>query len=201
LNDFIKIENDDSMLVHFVSGLSADVFSSFIYTPSDIVKQHLQSQKEGKGKAKFSGSLDVIRKIYKQHGLKNGLFKGLSVNMMSDAPTSAFYFVGYEQLKILAKNVLGTKSVDDLPSWAYLASGGVAAGVLTAAFTPIDVIRIRLQVTNQHFDKADEPYKGFVQGAKKIFREEGLRAFWKGVTPSVLCVTLGTSITMVACLN
>ena len=200
LNNWIKIENDDSPIVHFVSGLSADICSSFIYTPSDIVKQHLQMEKE-KGKKKYTGNWDCISKLYKKHGLKNGLFKGLTLNMLSDAPTSAFYFVGYEQLKILAKKLLDKKSVDDLPGWVYLSCGGLASGVLTAAFNPLDVVRIRLQVTNQNFEPGKEPYTGFFQAAKKIAKEEGYNAFWKGITPSVLCVTVGTAITMVACKN
>eukprot|EP01080_Neovahlkampfia_damariscottae_P005111 gene5111-8709_t len=198
LNNWIHIENDDSPIVHFISGLSADVFSSFIYTPSDIVKQHLQMEQEDR-KKKYTGNWDCIKKIYKNHGLKNGLFKGYMLNMLSDAPTSAFYFVGYEQLKILAKNMLNKKSVDDLPGWVYLTCGGVTSGFLTGVFNPLDVIRIRLQVTNQNFEAGNEPYKGFFHTAAKIAKEEGYNAFWKGITPSVLCVSIGTAITMVAC--
>ena len=51
---------------------------------------------------------------------------------------------------------------------------GVPAASLV---TPADVIKTRLQVAAR---KGQTTYSGLVDCARKIWREEGGRAFWKG---------------------
>lgn len=60
-------------------------------------------------------------------------------------------------------------------------AGGVGCGLAGFATNPCDVIKVR----NQQF--ADVPkYKTFRGTAASIFREEGVRGFYKGASASVL---------------
>jgi len=55
-----------------------------------------------------------------------------------------------------------------------LPNAGAPAASLT---TPADVIKTRLQVVAR---KGQTTYSGLIDCARKIFREEGFQAFWKG---------------------
>jgi solute carrier family 25 aspartate/glutamate transporter 12/13 len=59
-----------------------------------------------------------------------------------------------------------------------LFTAGLIAGVPAAALvTPADVIKTRLQVVAR---SGQTTYTGVCDAARKIMREEGPRAFWKG---------------------
>ena len=58
--------------------------------------------------------------------------------------------------------------------------------VASVAVNPADVIKTRLQVINR---KQGEPtYTGIIDCAKKIFRNEGLKAFYKGAVPRIIVI-------------
>lgn len=66
-------------------------------------------------------------------------------------------------------------------------AGGIAS---TAALHPTDLIKVRLQVQHVGFGDTgvanpQQRYKGIVHAAKLIFKEEGVRGFYKGVVPGM----------------
>jgi hypothetical protein len=73
LNERFKIEKDNNMFVHFISGCVADISSAIIYTPSEVIKQKLQIQDNNKI---YKGTTDLYFHILKNEGFK-GLFKVL----------------------------------------------------------------------------------------------------------------------------
>lgn len=57
---------------------------------------------------------------------------------------------------------------------------GAIAGIPAASLvTPADVIKTRLQVVAR---QGQTTYTGIPDAARKIMKEEGFRAFWKGTT-------------------
>jgi solute carrier family 25 (adenine nucleotide translocator) protein 4/5/6/31 len=60
--------------------------------------------------------------------------------------------------------------------------GGVAASISKTIASPIEVIKIRLQLQNALLDKnlIDMPYKGIYDCFKKLYIEDGLYAYYKG---------------------
>ncbi|XP_047155038.1 S-adenosylmethionine carrier 1, chloroplastic/mitochondrial isoform X2 [Vigna umbellata] len=67
---------------------------------------------------------------------------------------------------------------------------GAFAGALTGAITtPLDVIKTRLMVQG-----SANQYKGIVDCVQTIIKEEGPRAFLKGIGPRVLWIGIGGSI-------
>jgi solute carrier family 25 (mitochondrial thiamine pyrophosphate transporter), member 19 len=68
-------------------------------------------------------------------------------------------------------------------SFCPLLCGAVAGAASRLTTSPIDLLKIRLQV--QRFDP-ERKYRTLLQSIKTIYHEEGLRGFWKGTTPALV---------------
>lgn len=181
-------------LVHFVSGMFADLMGSFIWVPQDVVKQRLQVQKTSLVSAaadtvKYKGSLHCIKTIIKEEGFL-ALWTGFLPALAVYCPFVGIYFMTYEQAKRVFQKTRGYASVDDLPL-PYQLVGAASAGAIAAAVTsPLDIIKTRIQVGSD--------YKGAVDAARRIWTEEGPRAFTKGMGARILWIAPATTITMAA---
>ncbi|XP_075516312.1 mitochondrial thiamine diphosphate carrier 2-like isoform X2 [Primulina tabacum] len=85
----------------------------------------------------------------------------------------------------------------------HATAGAISGAVSRTATSPLDVIKIRFQVQLEPISQwaslrrdANGPskYTGMLQATKDIFREEGLRGFWRGNVPALLMVMPYTAI-------
>ena len=141
--------------------------------PLEIVKIRLQVQgelaKAGVESAKRQSALNIIRGLGAV-----GLYKGASACLLRDIPFSAIYFPAYAHLK---KDYFKESPTNRLGIGQLLLAGAVA-GMPAAYFTtPADVIKTRFQVETR---KGQTQYRNIVHAAATIWREEGVRAFFKG---------------------
>ncbi|KAF9135152.1 mitochondrial aspartate-glutamate transporter agc1 [Mortierella sp. 14UC] len=150
-----------------VAGGSQVVFTN----PLEIVKIRLQVAGEAAKSldAPRPGAVAIVRNL----GII-GLYKGASACLLRDIPFSAIYFPVYAHLK---KDVF-KEGPDHRLAISELLIAGAAAGMPAAYFTtPADVIKTRLQVEAK---KGQSSYNGIRDAARKIYAEEGFRAFFKG---------------------
>ncbi|KAH7127000.1 calcium-binding mitochondrial carrier protein-like protein Aralar1 [Dendryphion nanum] len=158
-----------------VAGGSAgacQVLLQIFTNPLEIVKIRLQVQgevaKNVEGTPKRS-AMWIIRNL----GLV-GLYKGASACLLRDVPFSAIYFPAYSHLK---RDFFGESPQKQLGVLQMLTAGAIA-GMPAAYFTtPCDVIKTRLQVEAR---KGDATYNGLRDCARKVYQEEGFKAFFKG---------------------
>ncbi|KAJ4366610.1 mitochondrial aspartate-glutamate transporter agc1 [Ascochyta clinopodiicola] len=140
--------------------------------PLEIVKIRLQIQgelaKNVEGVPKRS-AMWIVRNL----GLI-GLYKGASACLLRDVPFSAIYFPAYSHLK---KDFFGESSQKKLGVLQMLTAGAIAGMPAAYLTTPCDVIKTRLQVEAR---KGDATYNGLRDCAKKVWQQEGLKAFFKG---------------------
>ncbi|XP_044748290.1 mitochondrial 2-oxodicarboxylate carrier-like [Coccinella septempunctata] len=69
-------------------------------------------------------------------------------------------------------------------------SGGTAGFVEVCIMHPLDLVKTRLQLQNKMIMKADPQfYNGIVDCLLKMYKNEGLGAFWKGIVPPILVET------------
>mmetsp|Transcript_14902 Transcript_14902/g.47502 ORF Transcript_14902/g.47502 Transcript_14902/m.47502 type:complete len:311 (-) Transcript_14902:58-990(-) len=74
---------------------------------------------------------------------------------------------------------------------AYKALGGSMGGIMEACcLQPIDVIKTRLQL--DHVGQ----YRGIYHCGQSVYREEGVRSLWKGLTPFATHLTLKYALRM-----
>jgi len=100
----------------------------------------------------------------------------------------------YEQCKLFESKFFKIPS-DKLPFTAQLVNGALAGATSAAVTCPMDVVKTRLQVQNT---MEAERYKNTFDAFSRILREEGPRAFTKGIGTRVLWITPGTAITIAA---
>ncbi|PRD32489.1 UNVERIFIED_CONTAM: aralar1 [Trichonephila clavipes] len=135
--------------------------------PLEIVKIRLQVAGEIATVGRKVRALTVIKDL----GI-TGLYKGARACFLRDIPFSAIYFPVYAHTKLAFADADGHNGPGSLLLSACIA--GVPAAYLV---TPADVIKTRLQVAAR---EGQTTYNGVLDACKKIFKEEGGAAFWKG---------------------
>ena len=159
-----------------LAGGSAGACQVIFTNPLEIVKIRLQIQGEAMKAAVREGEDFTKRSalwIVRNLGLK-GLYKGASACLLRDVPFSAIYFPTYSHLK---KDLFGESPTKKLGILQLLTSGAIAGMPAAYLTTPCDVIKTRLQVEAR---KGDTTYNNIADCARKVMREEGFKAFWKG---------------------
>ena len=68
------------------------------------------------------------------------------------------------------------------------AAGGVSAVISKSANAPVERIKLLLQTQDANLDiiKSGRRYTGITDCFKRVIKEEGVRAFWKGNFPNIL---------------
>jgi len=189
-NDYFrhKLTKPDGKLPvtrEMMAGGCAGLCQIVITTPMELLKIQLQDAGRLAAQMKAAGqstkdlpkisALSVTKELLASKGIL-GLYKGTGATMMRDVSFSMVYFPLFANL-----NALGPRRSPDSTEavfwWSFVA--GMAAGsVSAAAVNPADVIKTRLQLLNK--GAGDETYSGIVDAFRKILKNEGPTAFFKG---------------------
>ncbi|XP_050343663.1 calcium-binding mitochondrial carrier protein Aralar1 isoform X2 [Nymphalis io] len=161
------------------AGASQVVFTN----PLEIVKIRLQVAGEIAGGGKVR-AWSVVKDL----GLF-GLYKGAKACLLRDVPFSAIYFPAYAHVKAKFADENGYNHPLTL-----LAAGAIAGVPAASLVTPADVIKTRLQVVAR---SGQTTYNGVIDATRKIYAEEGARAFWKGAVARVFRSSPQFAVTLV----
>uniref|UniRef100_A0A1D1Y6Z4 Calcium-binding mitochondrial carrier protein SCaMC-1 n=1 Tax=Anthurium amnicola TaxID=1678845 RepID=A0A1D1Y6Z4_9ARAE len=159
---------------YLTAGGVAGATSRTATAPLDRLKVALQVQTT---KAHI---IPAIKDIWKEGGLL-GFFRGNGLNVMKVAPESAIKFYTFEMLKDVIVNFKG-EDKSDIGASGRLIAGGLAGAVAQTAIYPMDLIKTRLQTFACKNGRA--PNVGKL--SKDIWVQEGPRAFYRGLIPSLL---------------
>lgn len=104
-------------------------------------------------------------------------YKGLSSALIGVVLSFGVYFWWYRFFKNFYYTVLGRSSLSDFDISVITMLSGVINALLT---NPIWLVNARMSVSS---DK-----KTLIETIKKIYREEGIFAFYKGVMPNMILI-------------
>ncbi|KAJ8536126.1 hypothetical protein K7X08_034527 [Anisodus acutangulus] len=159
---------------YLIAGGVAGAISRTTTAPLDRLKVVLQVQTT---RASIG---PAVRNIWKEGGLLS-FFRGNGLNVMKVAPESAIKFYAYEMLKNVIASTKGEEQ-GDIGASGRLVAGGLAGAVAQTTIYPMDLVKTRLQTHACEGGKV--PNLGKL--SKDIWIQEGPRAFYRGLIPSLL---------------
>jgi solute carrier family 25 (adenine nucleotide translocator) protein 4/5/6/31 len=115
-----------------------------------------------------------------------GLYRGFGISVIGIIFYRAAYFGTYDTGKVLLFK--DPKKANFFAMWAFAQAVTVVSGVISY---PLDTIRRRLMMQS---GRADILYTGTVDCFKKILKNEGPKAFFKGSLSNVLRGTGGALV-------
>lgn len=183
-------KKDDSLTTQkqfasLIAGGIAGSFSATITCPMEVVKTHLQASKGGSEIALTAkGPLAVARNIARVEGVK-GFFRGLLPTLVGILPARATYFWAYATSKGGLSARFGESPIVHILS---AAAAGITSNTLT---NPIWLMKSRVQLQAGASSNNPMVYRGYRDAMIRIFREEGIGGFFKGLTASYWGVTEG----------
>ncbi|KAJ9523579.1 hypothetical protein QJQ45_007255 [Haematococcus lacustris] len=154
-----------------LAGAAAGAVSRTATAPIDRLKMLLQVQDDCKrgltlreGIAKMSAE-----------GSVRSYFRGNGANVLKIAPETAIKLALNDQLKLAIAH-----NSDNIQPLERMVAGGLAGAVAQFLLYPLDTIRTRLAVSSRG------TYTGIMHVAARIRADEGLAAFYRGLTPSMI---------------
>ncbi|KAF9793220.1 mitochondrial carrier [Thelephora terrestris] len=165
----------------FASGVIAGLANSVVSGPVEHIRIRLQTQPD---KARlYAGPWDAFKKIYRANGIA-GIYKGQVATLCREASGYGVYFWTYEKLMEREMTQKGIRR--DQVNPAKTALFGAASGyTLWAVIYPIDMIKSRMQ-TDGFSPATGQKYKSTWDCVRTIWRAEGIKAFTRGLTPTLI---------------
>lgn len=200
---------------HFVAGGLGGMCGAIITSPFDVVKTRLQSDLFRQKQTSvglvgdtmvvvarrpigllwhFVETAHILRDIAREE-TPRALFKGLGPTLVGVIPARSINFFTYGNGKHVIANNFNNGEEN---SFVHLGAAAFAGIVTGTATNPIWVVKTRLQLTASNRVSPILPassgsfFGGSVSMVRQIFREEGVRGFYKGLSASYLGVTEGT---------
>ena len=172
-------------IVHFFAGWLGASLSCVLLSPLEVIKTRQQSAACGLRRGVRADTL--AREIWAAEGAR-GFYRGLIPHLLGVGPARAFYFGGYAY----AKRELGGPGGLTGPK-LHLTAAALASIVSSSIMCPVWVIKVRLQLAGAPCGgegglTQQRPYKGVVDAFRRVYAEEGIGAFYRGLSASYLGV-------------
>lgn len=181
-----KKEMGKFFLGSLASGGAAGASSLVFVYPLDFSRTRLAAD-VGKAKTdrEFTGLGNCIYKVFKSDG-PVGLYRGFVVSVIGIIVYRACYFGGYDWGKqYLFKDF---RNANTVLLFCFAEANTAISGLCSY---PLDTIRRRLMMQSA---RKDILYKGMVDCAVKVYKEKGLRAFYKGALSNIFRGTGGALV-------
>jgi len=173
-----------------LSGAVAGFCSGVLTAPFDVLKIRMQLQKASNGGVlKYNHILKSIVKICKEEGIR-ALWKGNIAAQYLSISYGAVQFYIYEQC-MKTFNKLRNENKYTVPKSIQNFVAGAISGANAVVVTyPFDFLRTRFATQGNH-----HLYRNIPQATYLVIKNEGVKALYKGVVPSVVSIIpyIGTS--------
>lgn len=141
----------------------------------------------------------TAKKMWASGGI-SAYYRGLQLGLMGMFPYAAIDLMVFEYLKstLIARKARQLHCHEEDAPLNNFATGAIGAfsGALSACMVyPLNVLRTRLQAQGTVLHKPT--YTGVVDVTRKTFQSEGLRGFYRGLTPNLLKVVPSVSISYI----
>ncbi|MCJ1448892.1 MAG: Mitochondrial succinate-fumarate transporter [Stictis urceolatum] len=181
----------------FLAGLSAGVTEAVaVVTPMEVVKIRLQGQYHSMSDPldvpKYRSAPHTFFTVVREEGV-GALYRGVSLTALRQGTNQAVNFTAYTQFKQWLQDWQPRYHDKELPSYQTLVIGLVSGAMGPLSNAPIDTIKTRLQKTPAQ--PGETAISRIVNITSAMFKQEGIPALYKGITPRVMRVAPGQAVT------
>jgi solute carrier family 25 citrate transporter 1 len=165
-----------------------------VVTPMDVIKIRLQAQRHSMSDPldipKYRNAMHCAYLMVKEEGFAS-LYRGVGLTALRQATNQAANFTAFQFLKARMAEYQQIPEGTMLPFYQNFVAGFISGACGPMFNAPIDTIKTRIQKT----PSAEKGWTRFVNVTRGIYVNEGMRAFYKGLTPRILRVAPGQAIT------
>ncbi|KZV89427.1 mitochondrial carrier [Exidia glandulosa HHB12029] len=161
----------------------------------EVVKIRLQAQMHSLADPldtpRYRNAGHAVYTIIREEGV-SALYRGISLTALRQATNQGVNFTAYQELKSLAHRLQPDTQV--LPSWQHMGIGLISGAMGPFSNAPIDTIKTRLQRSSFGPDDKSSAVSKIMSIARDMWRQEGVKSFYRGITPRVLRVAPGQAV-------
>jgi len=172
-----------SALSSLIAGLGSGLITCILCAPLDCIKVRIQVQGQLINKKHaYNGIIGSFNKIIKEEGIR-GLYRGLTPSLLTVPLFNAIYWSSYDHLKQCLEQDFPNMPIQLIHVMSAIVAGGIG-DVIT---NPFFVTRVRMQTLILHNNNSGiDNNISTTDMMKKIYNNEGLGAFYKGLGASFL---------------
>ncbi|KAH3682808.1 hypothetical protein WICPIJ_006267 [Wickerhamomyces pijperi] len=160
----------------------SDLSSTILNNKSSLAQNHMGG-KVPVEKIK-SPIVKAATAIYKSGGLR-AFYTGNGLNVVKVFPESAMKFGSFEAVKKLLAKIEGVDDTSKLSKVSTYIAGGLGGVFSQFTVYPIDTLKYRVQCAPLDYKKKHGGSSLLVETAKQIYKEGGLKLFYRGVIVGV----------------
>lgn len=161
-----------------LGGIGTGATQSLLLSPVELLKIRLQLQnKTNPAILHHKGPIDMARSIFRAQGLR-GIYRGLGITIMRDAPSHGVYFWTYEYMR--ERLHPGCRKTGQETMQTMVVAGGLAGVASWICCYPLDVVKTRIQAQS-----ATSSYSGILDCFATSVRQEGYSVLWRGLGTAV----------------
>ena len=169
-------------LEHMIAASVGEVAACAVRVPTEVVKQRAQA-------VQYKSSLESFKAIVSQRasigylGVWREFYRGWSITIIREVPFTVIQFPLWEAMKEWRRRTTGHQHISALESGIF---GSVAGAVAAGITTPLDVLKTRMMLSAEK--------QKMIPLLVKILQTSGSRAFFAGIAPRVMWISLGGAI-------
>jgi len=154
------------------------------YPTAELARERL-------GARYLNGFFDAFAKIVRNEGA-GALWRGVAPALVMSVPSQATYMVGYDRLRAWAlrpdrvPSAFRTRDGQANESYRFLAplvAGGLSRAAVVSVFSPLELLRTRLQSASGPSDRTG--LSAVLRSTGQIVRRDGLASLWRGLPPTL----------------
>lgn len=168
---------------HMLAASLGEIAACAVRVPTEVIKQRAQAKQHPSSLAALTAILSQ-RKTSGLGFVARELYRGWGVTVMREVPFTVIQFPLWEALK--SKQRLSWSRDGQVSGFMSAVFGSVSGAVAAGLTTPLDVLKTRLMLAKER--------EGVVGMTGRIWREEGGRAFWKGLGPRTAWISVGGAV-------
>lgn len=185
-------ENQWNAGLDFISSAISTITCSIVSTPQMMIVDNIMA-------GNYPNIVSAIKGLARDRGIKNGFYGGWWPGLVGKIPSYALTWTIFQQLKVARDKFNPKRPATNIENSIM---GCISSATTVTIMIPMDTIKTRLvtQIGRATATttiatsagvvaaSANVPYKGIVDCAVRVFREEGMLAFYKGLPPRLVSV-------------